>query len=141
MPPDTASGLWDSVPPLIASGDASRVCALLAAHRSNAPLSAIYNLGNGSAAVLTLNNGRSSAEAVVQQTQAQARQQQHQVLGLAPAASLLTAIQPASSTEPVEKVASLEEIESVWLDLRRLQQDITEVCTSLIDQFVVIILS
>lgn len=31
MPPDTASGLWDSVPPLIASGDASRVCALLAA--------------------------------------------------------------------------------------------------------------
>lgn len=78
---------------------------------------------------------------MVQQTQAQARQQQHQVLGLAPAASLLTAIQPASSTEPVEKVASLEEIESVWLDLRRLQQDITEVCMSLIDQFVVIILS
>ncbi|VDK34103.1 unnamed protein product [Taenia asiatica] len=88
------------------------------------PTSDIF--GNGSAAVLTLNDGRPGAEAFVQQTQTQAQQQQHQVLGLTPAASLLTAIQPADSAEPVEKIASLEEIESVWLDLRRLQQDITE---------------
>ncbi|CDS37577.1 RPEL repeat [Echinococcus multilocularis] len=80
---------------------------------------------NGSTAVVTLSNGRSAADAVSQQTQTQARQQ-HQVLGLTPAASLLTTIRSTTSAEPVEKVASLEEIESVWLDLRRLQQDITE---------------
>ncbi|VDM16870.1 unnamed protein product [Hydatigera taeniaeformis] len=91
------------------------------------PTSHIF--GNGSATVLTLNNGRSMADAVTQQIHSQPRQQQqqqHRVLGLAPAASLLTTARSGSSTESVGKVASLEEIESVWLDLRRLQQDITE---------------
>ncbi|KAM7542711.1 hypothetical protein Aperf_G00000016827 [Anoplocephala perfoliata] len=63
---------------------------------------------DGSGTLVTLNNGHQPPQV----------QQHHQILNLA------TSPAPVEST--AQKVPSLEQIETVWLDLRRLQQEITE---------------
>uniref|UniRef100_A0A0R3TGV7 DHC_N1 domain-containing protein n=1 Tax=Rodentolepis nana TaxID=102285 RepID=A0A0R3TGV7_RODNA len=52
------------------------------------------------------------------------------------APSPVTQLTTTSNTEPVEQgVPSLEQIETVWLDLRRLQQEITETFRDIIRCF------
>ncbi|KAM3184520.1 hypothetical protein ACTXT7_008222 [Hymenolepis weldensis] len=73
---------------------------------------------DGSGTLVALNSGSQTPQGHQQQTQ-------HHILSLAP--SPATKLTAPSNTEPTKQgVPSLEQIETVWLDLRRLQQEITE---------------
>ncbi|VDL59656.1 unnamed protein product [Hymenolepis diminuta] len=73
---------------------------------------------DGSGTLVALNGGSQTPQGNQQQTQ-------HQILSLAP--SPATKLTTPLNTEPTKQgVPSLEQIETVWLDLRRLQQEITE---------------